>query len=280
MHTNKANIREININDLTEDAAVIARPTSDEKHVQELVEAIQRGSTLPPVTVFYDSVTYFLVDGSHRRKAFLKCGKDKMMAEVREGTKRDAMLFSCKVNSEHGLPRKNEDKRNAVYKLLNDSEWQEWSDNVIAEKCAVTQPFVSGLRKNVDAKNGFKSPGKRITKNGKTMSVEGIGGQGSGKRKGSKAELDSAKPEEVNTEGAAADIPTPQGLSENEIVQAKDSIISLTSGLKSLDGMIPLMQWDEAKISIFTKTKSNLETAWTKLAVLMAKLEEHLNKSN
>lgn len=264
---------ELRISDLIEDKEVIARPTVDKYHLKDLVDAILREVELPPVTVFYDGETHFLVDGSHRCEAYRKCEKDTIKAIVHKGTKRDAILFSCKVNSTHGLPRTNKDKQNIVRKLLNDKEWQEWTDNVIAEQCAVSQPFVSLIRKKIEKETGRKSPAQRITKNGKLMKVAGSRNQRNLMTNGNPTETDPGNPNPENADVNSVDATTIPNLSENEIADAKGSIISSISGLKALDGLISHQQWDETMISKFTKTKSNLETEWTKLAVLMAKLE-------
>ncbi|MFM8323089.1 MAG: hypothetical protein ACKOC5_19435 [Chloroflexota bacterium] len=44
------------------------------------------------------------------------------------------------------MRRTNEDKRRAVLALLNDAEWQQWSDREIARACAVHQSTVGTLR--------------------------------------------------------------------------------------------------------------------------------------
>lgn len=267
---------ELRISDLIEDKEVIARPTVDEYHLKDLVNAIRREVELPPVIVFQDGEIHFLVDGSHRCEAYRKCEKDTIKAFVHKGTKRDAILYSCKVNSTHGLPRTNKDKQNVVRKLLNDKEWQEWADNVIAEQCAVSQPFVSLIRKKIEKETGRKSPTQRITKNGKLMKVARSRNQRNLMSNSNPTETDPSNPNPVNADANSVDATTIPGLSENEIVDAKGSIISSISALKALDGLISHQHWDEAMINKFTKTKSNLETEWTKLALLMTKLEEKL----
>ncbi len=55
-------------------------------------------------------------------------------------------MFSLGVNSTHGLRRSNTDKRKAVMTLLQDSEWSQWSDRVIAKQCQVSPTFVAKVR--------------------------------------------------------------------------------------------------------------------------------------
>src|SRR5204863_4202141 len=99
--------------------------------------------------VFYDGKHYWPSDGFHRYFAIKKAFPSKLIveAEVYIGTKRDAILDSLAANAVHGLQRTPEDKRNAVKRMLEDSEWSQWSDGEIARRAKVTQPFVSKLRR-------------------------------------------------------------------------------------------------------------------------------------
>ena len=114
--------------------------------VDEYAEAITDGAKLPPVVVFHDGADYWLADGFHRFFAVKKIGGYDIDAEVRGGTKRDAVLYSVGANASHGLRRTNEDKRKAVMTLLEDAEWSKWSDREIARQCGVSHPFVAAIR--------------------------------------------------------------------------------------------------------------------------------------
>lgn len=59
------------------------------------------------------------------------------------------MLYSVGANSDHGLRRTNEDKRRAVLALLEDEEWQTWTDREIARRTRTTHPFVSKVRSSL-----------------------------------------------------------------------------------------------------------------------------------
>ena len=75
---------------------------------------------------------------------------------MREGTLRDAILFSFSANGTHGLRRTAADKRKAVMAMLEDIEWQDWSDREIARQCCVSHPFVSAIRKEMGADKSEK----------------------------------------------------------------------------------------------------------------------------
>lgn len=117
--------------------------------IAEYAEAMENGDIFPPIDVFSNgSSDYLLVDGFHRIEAVKYIEKTEIDATIHEGNWRDAKLFSFGVNAEHGKRRTNEDKRRIVMEMLNDEEWGEWADIEIARRCKVSQPFVSGLRKD------------------------------------------------------------------------------------------------------------------------------------
>lgn len=122
------------------------RATFDTQLVEQYAEAMARGDVFPPVKVFFDGADHFLADGFHRYHAAKSLGLVDISADVSNGTLRDAILFSCSANAAHGWRRTNDDKRRAVLRLLNDPEWQNWSDREIARRCGVGHPLVATLR--------------------------------------------------------------------------------------------------------------------------------------
>jgi len=114
-------------------------------------------------------------------------------ADVRTGTKRDAILYSVSANDAHGLRRSNEDKRKAVLTLLNDGEWARWSDSEIARRCAVHHSFVGDMRKKSLAVNASEATEVARTFNNKhgtvsIMRTENIGKKTMRGQAGAKAE--------------------------------------------------------------------------------------------
>lgn len=103
---------------------------------------------------------------------------EEVLAEVRTGSRRDAVLYPVGANAAHGLRRINADKRRAVMTLLNDPEWATWSDGEIAKQCGVNQTTVSGYRRSL-MENLSEKPAERVytTKHGTqaTMKTTNIG---------------------------------------------------------------------------------------------------------
>lgn len=128
------------------DGGTQPRTEIDQDLVSEYAECIDQ---LPPVTVFFDGVKYWLADGFHRYHAHNRANLSEINCIVINGTQRDAILHSVGVNADHGKRRTNEDKRKAVLTLLKDEEWSKWSNRQIAKACKVSPGLVDIIRKDL-----------------------------------------------------------------------------------------------------------------------------------
>ena len=95
--------------------------------------------------------------------------RDKMPCEVRNGTQRDAVLYSVGANATHGKRRTNADKRKAVETLLKDREWAKWSNYEISRRCAVSADFVGRVRSSLSSNDS--EPRTYKTKHGTTATM-------------------------------------------------------------------------------------------------------------
>jgi transposase-like protein len=164
------------------DGGTQPRAAINDEVVQDYAFSLMEGQALPPVTVFYDGTDYWLADGFHRYRAAQQICRDEIEVEIRQGTRRDAVLYSVGANASHGLRRTNEDKRRAVKTLLRDEEWAKWSDREIARQCGVSQPTVSSLRQELrqelsDKFYQIESSPRLVERNGTvyTMNATNIG---------------------------------------------------------------------------------------------------------
>lgn len=167
------------IKDLRLDGGTQPRASLNGEVVEEYAEAMQRGDRFPPVVVFYDGENYWLVDGFHRVEASKQIGVEKIRAEIKEGSRRDAVLFSLGVNAQHGLQRTNQDKRRAVITMLADDVWGGWAIREIARHCHVSPDTVSRYKQQMIADGSLSesdSESTYITKHGtiSTMNTAGI----------------------------------------------------------------------------------------------------------
>ena len=158
------------LSDIRTDGGTQSRASLYQNIIEDYSAALGEGASFRPVVVFYDGREHWLADGFHRYHAHQKLGLVEIGVDIRQGTRRDAVLHSVGANDNHGLRRTNEDKRRAVLTLLNDDEWVKWSDREVARQCSVSHEFVRRLRPvtvNVDSeKRTF------ITKHGTTSTMD------------------------------------------------------------------------------------------------------------
>ena len=93
-----------------------ARAEINQDVVREYAEAATTGgATLPPIVVFRDELKNFWVgDGIHRLAAAKNVGQKMIAADVRDGTRTDALRYALGANGLHGLRRTAADKAHAV----------------------------------------------------------------------------------------------------------------------------------------------------------------------
>lgn len=158
----------INIKTIRIDGGTQSRVEINNEIVTEYAEAIKAGAEFPAVIVFNDGANNWLADGFHRFHAHNQAGKTSISAEVRQGTARDAVLYSLGANGTHGLNRTNADKRKSVTTMLNDAEWSKWSSNAIAKACGVSHTFVDSVRSSILQPLQDTPATRTVERNGKT----------------------------------------------------------------------------------------------------------------
>ena len=164
----KVEIEKINLKVKTQSRVEINQET-----VNEYAVDLKEGAKFPPIVLYKNEKSYYVGDGWHRIFAFKKAGEKSIDAEIKQGTKRDAILFSVGSNAAHGLRRTNEDKRKAVTLLLEDDDWVQWSNREIARQCGVNHTFVGKLRKEL---TGVKHQSTvRKGADGRTINTANIG---------------------------------------------------------------------------------------------------------
>ena len=135
---------------ITTDHAIQQRETLiDGAVVSDYAEAMKDGNQFPPVIVFYDGTTHWLADGYHRLEATDEAGLKEIAAEIREGTRRDAIEHACGANRDHGLRRTRADIRRAITTLVVDAEWGQMANRLIADKVGTSDKTVAAVRKEL-----------------------------------------------------------------------------------------------------------------------------------
>lgn len=159
------------------DGGTQPRACMDAAIMAEYASEFETGVALPPVAVFFDGEDHWLADGFHRLGAAKAAGLETIDATVKQGSRRDAVLYSVGANAEHGLRRTNADKRRAVETLLRDPEWSQWSNREIARQCAVSEGSVRNAIVSLSAQLTQIETPRKVTRNGTTydMDTAGIG---------------------------------------------------------------------------------------------------------
>lgn len=149
-------MQELLIDTIRTDGTTQSRSRINDDYVQELTEAIQNGTKLPAVCVYHDGSDIWMADGFHRILAHVRADKKTIKAEVKKGTRADAIWTSCGSNLEHGLRRTNDDKRAAV--KLGLKAKPNLSDRAMAEHCGVSDRLVWKIRKELNPKKTPPAP--------------------------------------------------------------------------------------------------------------------------
>jgi len=161
------------IKQIKQSSSLQPRAKMDTGKIDEYTESMKRGDAFPAVIVYRVGGDLFLVDGYHRFMAAQGAKLEKILAEVKTGTMREAILHSAGVNATHGIQRSNEDKRRAAGILLRDKEWGQWNDTKIAEACHVSVDLVANVRKSILGETDRCTPEKRkVERAGKVFKMD------------------------------------------------------------------------------------------------------------
>lgn len=87
----------------------------DEERVKEFAELLKEGVKFDPIKVTKESV---VLDGIHRLKAHELAGLDEIEVEIVEDAGKFLLLTAASLNSKHGKPLTNAEKRSVVEKVL------------------------------------------------------------------------------------------------------------------------------------------------------------------
>jgi hypothetical protein len=235
----------------------------------------KKGLQFPPCIVFDDGTTKWLSDGFHRYTAAQRTGGnvDRLDCEIRQGTKRDAMLYALGANATHGLRPSAADKHRAVSRMLQDEEWQQWADREIARKCGVVHSYVGKVRAELQEATGgaVEDPEQRrtyIDKHGtKTTMRTG------GRRKPRKPAGDDDNDQQVEDDGdqqvGDVEVDEPSSVAEPDFNEEEDESTSLVAGAQAL---LDLSEEDVAALrSANEKLTAEKHALEAKVAELQAK---------
>ncbi|MFE5239600.1 winged helix-turn-helix transcriptional regulator [Streptomyces sp. NPDC056627] len=152
----------------------------DKDHVRILTECDEE---LPPIVV--QSRTMRVIDGMHRLKAALACGRTEIRVRLVDMSDVQAFLYAVEANIAHGLPLTLADRRNAARQVI--ALYPAWSDRAVGRASGLSGKTVSALRGR--AGQGEPGPQVRIGLDGRARPLD------SAARRSAARELLTAQPD-------------------------------------------------------------------------------------
>lgn len=156
----ESTVRPVSLDNIQRDDALICRARGiNQRTVADYAAAMQAGAVFPPIVVYVDDRgAYWLADGFHRTAGAKLAGLTELPADVRHGSRHDALLYAASANTEHGVRRTSKDKRRAVELVMR--EFPNATDRWIAERCGVDHKTVASVRRPRGAGEIPQPPGR------------------------------------------------------------------------------------------------------------------------
>jgi len=129
----------IEVDDIVVDHDVMIRDRLDESWVRELAALYEDRHQIDPILLMKDKDGIIrLVHGFYRVAALKMCGHSGTTAEIREGSKDQAILAACRVDH-HGLRRTIQEQKKAVFRVKESAEMKNSSNRAIGIYCGIPE---------------------------------------------------------------------------------------------------------------------------------------------
>jgi protein gp37 len=135
---------------IVRDPEVQPRESMNHDLVTQYAEDMLSGIDLPPVVVFHDGDRHWLAEGFHRTEGAEQAGLEDIEADIRPGTREDALWHAAGSNKEHdvaGQRRKKEDKDRAVRMAIQCRPNE--GGRALARHCGVHRSTVDRVREEL-----------------------------------------------------------------------------------------------------------------------------------
>ncbi|MGC7100185.1 ParB/RepB/Spo0J family partition protein [Amycolatopsis lurida] len=138
------------------------------EHVRALAEL---DGPLPPIVVRRSTLQ--VIDGMHRLHAARARGAEKISAVLFDGTDQEAFLLAVKLNTTHGLPLSQADRKAAAARIL--AECPQWSDRAVASVAGVSPKTVGAIRRR--STGALPRLNDRVGQDGRVRSLDAAAGR-------------------------------------------------------------------------------------------------------
>lgn len=170
------NIQKINLDLLTAkdsngkwaqfDETGVRERCMDATTVSDYADAMTDGCAFPPVVLFYDGQRHWIADGFHRIAAAEQCGFIDIDADVRDGTRLDAVWFALGANRQHGRRMTHDDRIAAVKRGV--IEFHARSNREIARQIGCDDKTVGAVRASLESTAIFPQLDRTVGADGKS----------------------------------------------------------------------------------------------------------------
>jgi ParB-like chromosome segregation protein Spo0J len=158
-------MKTIKLEDIQIEAGTQARCAIDPTTVDDYAERMEEGDKFPPIIVFHDGSDYFPADGFHRILAAERVGFIEIDAEVRKGTRDDALWFAIGANKTNGRRMTRGDVRRAVELALK--TWPDKTQQAVADQVGCSRPYVTRIQEELVTSNKLDPPTTRTGADGR-----------------------------------------------------------------------------------------------------------------
>jgi len=137
-------ITRVRLDAIVFDAGTQIRAAINEGVVADYADRMTDGIAFPPIILFHDGNQNYLADGFHRFMAAKRNDFRDITAEVRAGTKQDALWFALGANKENAHRLTDADKKHAI--ALAVETWPDRPAATIAAQIGCSPQWVSRVR--------------------------------------------------------------------------------------------------------------------------------------
>lgn len=160
-------VRMVGLKSVTVEHEIQSRCETSAGHARSITDfVLKNGPISEPIIVFDDGKKLYVADGFHRVEGYRQAARvntrfKQIRAEIRPGTKEDAIVYSAGANQKKTyLKRTPEDIKRAVFMLLDLPEWQEKSFAALGKAVGTVATTVRKIRVEYNDSRGVKLPGK------------------------------------------------------------------------------------------------------------------------
>lgn len=148
----------VRLSDIVTTADTQVRAAINEQTVTAYAERMTEGDIFPPVVLFHDGNAHYLADGFHRVMAAQRVECRDIPADVRKGTREDALWFALGANRANGQRLTEQDKRHAL--TLAIQAFPDRSMRQLADHVGCSSTYASRIRDEVQTS---LQPVQRVT---------------------------------------------------------------------------------------------------------------------